>query len=63
MTQDSFVFNEYKPLRNHLSKLSLDDSFFVIWPYIQHLQFNNPISKEIEAIIDFGMVRLRFILW
>ncbi len=53
MTQDDFVFNEYKPLRNHLSKLSLDDSFFVIWSYIQHLQFNNPISKEIEVILEF----------
>ena len=53
MIQDDFVFNEYKPLRNHLSKLSLDDSFFVIWSYVQHLQFNNPVPKEIEVIPEF----------
>lgn len=53
MTQDDFVFNEYKPLRNHLSKLLLDDSFFVIWSYIQHLQFNKLIPGEIEVIPEF----------
>jgi hypothetical protein len=53
MAYDNFVFNEYKPLRNHLIKLSLDDSFLVIWSYIQHLQFNNSIPKEIEVILEF----------
>lgn len=53
IVSDDFVFQEYKPLRNHLSKLRLDDSFFVIWSYIQHLQFNNQIPNEIEVISDF----------
>ena len=53
MIQEDSIFNKYKPLRNHLNKLSFDDSFFVIWSYIQHLQFNKPIPKEIEVLLEF----------
>jgi len=48
--QDSQVFKLYKPLRNHLRKISLPDSLYVLWAYIQHLQFNNPIPPTIEVL-------------
>jgi hypothetical protein len=51
--QDDRVFKLYKPLRNHLAKISIEESFFVIWSYVQHLQFNNKISSEIEVISKF----------
>lgn len=51
--QDDKVFELYKPLRNHLAKISIGESFFVIWSYVQHLQFNNKISSEIEVISEF----------
>ena len=50
---DDSVFQEYKPLRNHLRKLKLDDSFFVIWSHIQHLQFKKTIPEEIEVIPEY----------
>lgn len=53
MNQDNSIYNNYKPLRNHLNKLTLDDSFFVIWSYIQHLQFNNKFSQDIEVSLEF----------
>lgn len=53
MDQDNTVYNNYKPLRNHLNKLVLDDSFYVIWSYIQHYQFNNKFPQDIEVALEF----------
>jgi len=53
MNQDNTVYNNYKPLRNHLNKLVLDDSFYVIWSYIQHYQFNNKFPQDIEVAPEF----------
>ena len=50
MVQNQNIFQTYKPLRNNLRKLNLDDSLFVIWSYTQFLQFGKKISKEIEVI-------------
>lgn len=50
---DTDIYNLYKPLRNHLGKLALDDSFYVIWSYIQHYQFNNKFPQDIEVALEF----------
>jgi hypothetical protein len=49
MVQNQNIFQAYKPLRNNLKKLCLDDSFFVIWNFIQYLQFEREIDKTIEV--------------
>jgi len=55
INMDSRVYELYKPLRNHLRKLKLDDSLYVIWSYIQHLQFRgfSIPTNEIEVIPKF----------
>lgn len=53
MDQDNTVFNNYKPLRNHLNKTALDDSFFVVWAYVQYLQFDNKFPQDIEVAPEF----------
>ena len=50
MTNFEHIYEEaYKPLRNYIRKLCIDDSLFVIWNYTQYLQFGKKISKEIEV--------------
>ncbi|GAH37697.1 unnamed protein product [marine sediment metagenome] len=49
MVQNQNIFQAYKPLRNNLKKLCLDDSFFVIWNFVQYLQFGKKIDKTIEV--------------
>lgn len=49
MVQNQNIFQSYKPLRNNLRKLCLDDSLFVVWSYTQYLQFGKKFSKEIEV--------------
>ncbi|GAG56533.1 unnamed protein product [marine sediment metagenome] len=49
MVQNQNIFQAYKPLRNNLRKLCVDDSLFVVWSYTQYLQFDKKISKEIEV--------------
>jgi hypothetical protein len=48
MVQNQSIFQAYKPLRNNLRKLYLDDSLFVVWNYTQYLQFGKKVSKIIE---------------
>ncbi len=44
------VFQEYKPLRNKISLLSVEESLGVIWAYCQYLQIDNfHFPKEIEV--------------
>lgn len=49
MVQNQNIFQAYKPLRNNLRKLCVDDSLFVVWSYTQYLQFGKKFSKEIEV--------------
>lgn len=50
--QNSQIFEAYKPLRNHLRQTNLQDSLYVLWGYMQHLQFNNPIPPGIETHLE-----------
>jgi len=50
MVQNQNIFQAYKPLRNNLKKLCLDDSFFVIWNFVHYLQVEKEIDKTIEVI-------------
>jgi len=34
MAQNQNIYQAYKPWRNNLKKLCLDESFFVIWNYM-----------------------------
>jgi len=55
--QDNQVFELYKPFRNHLRKISLPDSLYVLWVYTQHLQFNNPIPSSIEVLPEIVLAK------
>ena len=48
------AYGMYKPLRNHIRKLGLADSLFVIHAYIQNLQFDRPIPDECEVIRQYA---------
>jgi hypothetical protein len=43
------IFDLYKPLRNHLRPLYIEDALYVIWAYFQHMQFNNAIPADIQV--------------
>jgi hypothetical protein len=44
------VFQEYKPIRNKISLLSIEDALGVIWAYSQYLQIDHfQFPKEIEV--------------
>jgi hypothetical protein len=48
------VFDEYKPMRNKIASLAVDDALGVIWTYCQYLQIDNFIfPKEIEILDSF----------
>jgi hypothetical protein len=49
VTQDNRIFDQYKPLRNHIRKLSLADSLAVIRAYVENLQFGTPIPADCEV--------------
>ena len=49
-TQDSQIFNKYKPLRNTIRKLGLSDSLKVIHVYAQNLQLDKEFPPDIEVI-------------
>ncbi|HOI59793.1 MAG TPA: hypothetical protein PKU93_00550 [Candidatus Pacearchaeota archaeon] len=44
-------YEDYKPLRNHLRKLNVEDSFYVVWNYFYYLQFNKILSNDIDIPI------------
>ena len=54
------LFDFYKPLRNHLRKLNLIDSLRVIYAYVQHLQFGQPMPHDIEIMPFFTCATNRF---
>lgn len=44
-----YFFDNYKPLRNHLAKTSLEDSLYVLWNYSVFMQFvNHKMPPDIE---------------
>jgi hypothetical protein len=48
------VFREYKPIRNKINLLSIEEALGVIWAYGQYLQIDNfNFPKEIEVINEF----------
>lgn len=47
------IYPAYKPLRNRLKKLSLEDTFYVIWAYSQKLHFNSKIPANIQLDKSF----------
>lgn len=51
--QNNHLFRYYKTLRNHLYKIKVDDGLFVVWAFVQHLQFKQVFPTEIEVIPEF----------
>lgn len=43
------LYKLYKPLRNHLRRVSIENAFYVIWAYINNFQFKEPFPKDIEV--------------
>src|ERR1700730_5001791 len=44
------VYQEYKPIRNEIALLSVEDALGVIWAYCQYLQIDHfQFPKEIEV--------------
>lgn len=54
------IYDLYKPLRNHLRQISLMDSLGVIRAYIQHLQFNQPLPRDIQVDQSFLNAKTRY---
>ncbi len=49
MTEDSQIFEAYKPLRNRLRRVSIGESLYVVWAYMRHINFNESLPEDIEA--------------
>lgn len=49
---NSSLYKLYKPIRNHLRRVSIENAFFVIWAYSNLFQFKNKIPPEIEVAIE-----------
>lgn len=43
------IYSIYKPLKNKLGKLGVEDSLVVIWAYAQNLQFSSRFPSNIET--------------
>jgi len=48
MNSNKLIYEKYKPFRNKLRKLSLEDSLFVIWNYMQNIIFQTNMHESIE---------------
>lgn len=49
------IFELYKPFRNRVHCLSRDDALYVLWAYVQKLQFREfSIPNDIQAAVDFS---------
>ena len=48
MSHNNLVYKRYKPLRNHLKKVSIEDALSVIWAYAQYFQFDKKFPEDIE---------------
>jgi hypothetical protein len=48
------VFQEYKPLRNKIALLAIEDALAAIWAYCQYLQIDNfNFPEEVEVLPSF----------
>jgi len=47
------VFDSYKPLRNYLRQIELSEALSVIRAYVQHLQFDEQLPRDIEVAVYF----------
>lgn len=48
------IYEIYKPLRNHLRRIGIENAYYVIWAYINFFQFNDfsfPVDIEVNADI------------
>lgn len=52
MLEDS-LFSYYKPLRNQLKNISLWESLGVVRAYMQHLQINQPLPRDISVLDEY----------
>lgn len=43
------IYNLYKPLRNHLRAVSVENAFYVIWAYLNFFQFNKTLPSDIQV--------------
>ena len=43
------LYRLYKPLRNYLRPVSVENAFYVIWAYINNFQFDQEIPSDIEV--------------
>lgn len=61
------IFNLYKPLRNHLRQLDLEESLSVVRAYAQYLQFGQVIPGDIQVDPEFlqggSWIEKKFYLW
>jgi hypothetical protein len=54
------VFQEYKPIRNKIALLSIEEALSVIWAYCQHLQIDDfRFPKEIEVSDSYLQLDVR----
>jgi hypothetical protein len=52
--QNYYAFKAYKPLRNNISKLKIDEALYVIWAYMNYLQIEAfEFPADIEILEDF----------
>lgn len=51
--QNDVIYELYKPLRNHLKQLPLNESLGVIRAYVQNLQFNQAFPRGIQVDRSF----------
>lgn len=67
MTDSQKIFENYKPLKNHFSKLSLVESLHVIWAYSQNFSFNSEMPQDIQVAKYFidteDFIEKKFFPW
>lgn len=66
--QNNLVFDNYKPLRNHIRKLYLSDALKAIWAHSQYQQFKDfDIQKYVQVIPEYleqnGVLKCHIFLW
>jgi hypothetical protein len=53
------VFQEYKPIRNKIALLSVEEALSVIWAYCQYLQIDHfQFPKEIEVAPSYRQLEV-----
>ncbi len=41
------LYKAYKPLRNHLTLVAIENALYVIWAYVNNFQFGQKFPKDI----------------